>query len=195
MPRRYDAKPAQRSKLLDSIYLLLAGLGIVGILITGIILQVTYDKEPWMPHGDRAKQLEFCLLGFGVGASYLYLARQSRRLRRTIGEKHYLRSLETLITPPWISTTLGLIGVAAGMYFLALFGGIFHVSMARVSDIVQLCIGIAVAVSGVMLFRTTASVKPNISFSVTNLIFRLFLVLIIAGGMWRMIVAGWRLVH
>ena len=185
-----------RPKLLDSVYLLLTALSIVGVLITLIVFQNTYDKAPWMPHGDKAKQLLFALMGFGFGAVYLYSARQSRRLQSTLSGKAYLRSLGTLITPPWVSIAMSVIGFAAGIYFLCLFVGISHVNMTSASALFQLFVGVALVVSGIMLLKTTVKVKREVPLTTSHLIFGTFFpALLIASGFWRLMASCWQLLR
>jgi hypothetical protein len=196
MARHRSTHPAPRPKLLDSIYLLLSALAIVGALIAFIVLQNAYDNAPWMPHGDRAKQLTFAVVGFGGSAFYLYAARQSRRLQRMFSGSRYQRSLERLITPPWISTTMSVIGFAVGIYFMVLFATNSRIKMNSMSDLFQFSLGIVLVVSGVLLLRPTTLAKREAPLTRAGMIFGLFFpALLIASGIGRCIITGWRLIR
>ena len=95
-------------------YILIA----VGVAALAIVAGLYEAKTGRSTDDNRAKQLSFALGGFGVGVLYFYTGRQSRRLRQTISYKHHLRSLEKVITPPWMSTTMSIIGFGVGIYFL-----------------------------------------------------------------------------
>lgn len=100
--------PVPRPKLLDSIYLLLAGLAVVAGIGAAIAFFIAYDTARWMPHGDHGKQLFGVVFGLGFGVAYLYQTWQSRRLQRALAGKPHLQPLATLVTNWWVSLAISL---------------------------------------------------------------------------------------
>ena len=171
-------------------------MALVGVFLVLIVLQHVYDQRPWMPHGDRAKQLLFAFAAFGWSGLHLYSVRQSRRLLKTYRDTPYLGSLQRHITPLWVSMSMVAIGCVVGVYFLALFLLNSHVDMTRTSDLFQLFLGIVLALSGVFMLRPLTLGKRDLALTSTDTIFVVFLpALLIAAGIGRCVVVLWRMIR
>jgi type VI protein secretion system component VasK len=105
MSRTRKVALQKRSKLRDSFNLLLSASGIVTVVLLFIGVLIAYDEAPWMPHGDRANQLQIAIVAFGFGALCLYGTWEARRVENALAEKPHLRSLAALHTPWWVFFT------------------------------------------------------------------------------------------
>ena len=197
MPRHKQKRPAPRTKLLDSVYLLLAALAVVAVIGAVTAFFIAYEDARWMPHGDRATQLFAAVFGFGFGVAYLYLTWQSRRLQRALAGKPYLQPLSALTTRWWVSLTISLIAFAVGIYSVVLFVGTDHAAhTTSVSALVQLLGGIVLVLSGVTLLTITFKVRRQSGLTTSVVVFGLlFPAVLIASGIGRVVAGCWQLVR
>jgi hypothetical protein len=194
---RKQTTAAARTKLLDSVYLLLAALAVVAVIGVVTAFFIAYKDAVWMPHGDRATQLFGAVFGFGFGVAYLYVALQSHRLQRTLAGKPYLKPLMTLNTQWWVSLSISVIGFVVAIYSLALFVSNDRATNASsVSALIQLLGGTVLILSGGMFVAMTLRVRSKARLSASNVVFGLLLpAVLIVSGIARVIAGCWRLIR
>lgn len=172
MPRRKEAAASpKKSKLVDSVYLLLTGLGVVSLVLLGVFFYVENENAPWMPHGEISKSLLGTLFGFGFGIAYLYLAWDTRRLQQSLASKPHMKAFQGALSPWWTQLAVAGVGFAVGIYSLWLLLGSPRPMSGSSSAPIQILVGIALLVGGIPMLRPTLWARRQVRLTVSSVVF------------------------